>query len=208
MWFPIQFLHQGYLNTRASLTREHLLHFRHSNISSISDAEVLDEFQIQTNDHEKMEHQNVELHSDDSTERNFRTSSNQSESTPDEGVTTGSNVTLENPLFELLKSKDVEVSLNVSSDNFDLRISGQENFFKFLQSINFNINNCNATERNMVCQNDSHEAGVHDHKINDSHMDTLSNVGNIDQNHSPTTTMIQNFTNGEVIQNQPLRNES
>lgn len=226
VWFPTYFLHQDYLSNRAS-EREYFLNSRYSNMpeTNTSDAEMLDGFQIQNN-HEKIQHENIELYSNDDAERNIPTSFSQSESNTDEAVTTeGSHEVLKNPLIELMESKNVQVSLNTSSDSFELKISGQENFFKFLQSVNFHIKNYSAKEENMASLNPTHETGANIHETNENnvnnHLQDFLNVNILDvfsrqesndanthQNHTPNSTMIDNLTNEEIVQEETLTNES
>lgn len=213
---PAQLFHQIYLSNGGPLRREIFLHSIHSNRpdTSLSDAEVLGNIQIQNNGHQNVEHSDIELHLHDSAYEDFHITSIQSQSEPDSG---GAEATSNH------RPVNVEVSVNASGDNFELKVRGQDSFFKLLQGATFSLHINSANESNFVAFNISRETRPHDHKIyeNRPHNHLLNNLNgsscnvsshhnNVDadthQNSAPD--LMQHSTNEEVMQKLVLMNVS
>lgn len=223
LWFPLQFSHQErYPRARVPSERDFLQSMdSNSPETRSSSAEVLDNIQMQNNYDHRPEHDNAEPYSGDGSDMIFPTISFPSEHDGNEAEAhENDHMVLECPLLEHMKFKRVNVSLNASFDNFELKISGHENFFRFLQNLNFPIHSYNPNKRyasQSVSESTEHETETHGTRLNNqqNHLivggDNASsdyNDTNTHQNYASTTALMHSATSKEVIQEKTLMNET
>ncbi|MPC26024.1 Receptor-type tyrosine-protein phosphatase delta [Portunus trituberculatus] len=81
-------------------------------------------------------------------------------------ISDGSSHQISGLLLQLMKAKDVEVLLNTTNENFELKIKGKANFFNLLHNINFPVQNDNEAETELESQNIVHEIKGNDPPTN------------------------------------------
>ncbi|KAG0716771.1 Receptor-type tyrosine-protein phosphatase F [Chionoecetes opilio] len=230
----LQLLHQASQKTRLPIVGENNLHFRLSHTADPAASSVVgsDSFRFQEIGVQRREHGTNDLYANQSANRELSVQSNQSESSISKyrSDDDDSSHKMPCPLLELMKAKGVEVTLNNTDDNFELKIRGQSSkFFKLLQNIDFLMQNYNVgVDTKSASENIFHEEGndpparfarlinnpeLHQEAFSDSnshHFSTYrnneTNLTNQDSIHDASLNLSE--TNEEILQTQTFVNDS